>query len=128
MTMDDNLKEGLRNLQKYLMHPSPASEDSISAGLGDLCTTSVQESVANELQPGINTFRKEQKWLKISQRWRAKLEERTKMEDVVKVGRKIFVNKDEFCIAKGSDGTEVFLGLREDGTEVAVKRMTWSNY
>ena len=97
MRMDDNLKAGLRHLQKYLIRPSPASEDSISAdkellapkkkkkkkkrknkheeqnaelhnASSDLSTASVQESVANDLQPGITTFRKEQKWLKISAR------------------------------------------------------------
>ncbi|CAL8376543.1 unnamed protein product, partial [Gadus morhua 'NCC'] len=107
----------LRNLQTFLNQQSPASEESISDDVGDHSTTCVQESVGNELPPGITTVRDEHKWFKISEIWSEKLEKLSKAEAVVKVGSIIFVNKDEFCIAKGSDGTEVFLGLRQDGTE-----------
>ncbi|KAM9422215.1 uncharacterized protein ACWYII_020051 isoform 2-T3 [Salvelinus alpinus] len=69
-------------------------------------------------------------WHKVSERWRPQLEELSNIDPgkVYRLGILNLVVHPDFQIAKGSDGTEVFLGLKDDGTEVAVKRMLKSNY
>uniref|UniRef100_A0A8C2E4S5 Protein kinase domain-containing protein n=1 Tax=Cyprinus carpio TaxID=7962 RepID=A0A8C2E4S5_CYPCA len=70
------------------------------------------------------------RWNQISRRWSSKLEKLANI-DTSRTNRLpglTLVINPEFLIANGSDGTEVYLGLRDDGTEVAVKQMKKSNY
>ncbi|XP_057192299.1 uncharacterized protein LOC130555814 isoform X2 [Triplophysa rosa] len=94
--------------------------------------TSIEEtkSSVQPFTPPVENPPAERSWYSISQRWKERFQKLSIIDanQTYKIKNLTLVLSDEFKIAKGSDGTEVFLGLKDDSTEVAVKRMLKSNY
>uniref|UniRef100_A0A672NH73 Protein kinase domain-containing protein n=1 Tax=Sinocyclocheilus grahami TaxID=75366 RepID=A0A672NH73_SINGR len=118
--------------KKKKIQQEEGSQESEQQDKEDTVVTSIEES-SPSVQPftqSDETPNNPRRWHQTSCRWRSKLKKLANI-DASKTCRPpglTLVPDPEFLIAKGSDGTEVYLGLRDDGTEVAVKRMNRSNY
>ncbi len=98
----------------------------------DALVTSTEESnsSAQPFTPPDESPNISRRWHQTSRRWKSKLEKLANI-DASRTHRLpglTLIIDPEFLIANGSDGTQVFLGLKDDGTEVAVKRMNKFNY
>ncbi|KAI5089626.1 hypothetical protein C0J45_21034, partial [Silurus meridionalis] len=71
-----------------------------------------------------------ERWQKNSKKYRSKFEALLKDPDLKTLGNgKLFTcEENKYEIGSGADGTCVYIGMRDDGTEVAVKRMIKNNH
>ncbi|XP_056609508.1 serine/threonine-protein kinase/endoribonuclease IRE2-like [Triplophysa dalaica] len=156
MTLDETMKEKLQKLNTSLEDPASLSavdrqceENAVSYSTRKQMKKKQQElesmkgdrqepmtpiketnSSVQPIAPPVENSQVERRWHPISRRWNKNFQKLSKIDvnKSYRIQSFTLLLSDEFKIAKGSDGTQVFLGLRDDGTEVAVKRMLKSNY
>ncbi|XP_076138190.1 uncharacterized protein LOC143121611 isoform X3 [Alosa pseudoharengus] len=102
-----------RDLIEKLQIPKGASEATVGED------SHSENSVAPTTKPV------SQKWIQHSTRWKSQLQKLMESNTVKRVGSLIFL--EEYLIAQGSQGTGIYLGLRE-GVEVAIKRVVRANF
>ncbi|CAI5654294.1 uncharacterized protein LOC116310189 [Oreochromis aureus] len=127
MKMNQKLKEVLRSLKNYLSKPNSECEGNAASSVARNMKE-MPESASDETPFNQHEFRR----TPVSKRWKKlldKLEQdvRNGKKTVIRIGKCFYVNDSNFKINKKEKGTEVFLGLREDGTEVTIKKMSKSN-
>ncbi|KAF3836987.1 hypothetical protein F7725_004451 [Dissostichus mawsoni] len=145
MQTNEKLKEVLRRLNHNFCKQNSECGDFIGLhktkerledSKGDVFTSATSVPAAfvssSNVKPKANTTLSsiKHKGAHISKRWRETLAKLANTDDseVTRIGSMVYVDKKDFRIAMGNNGTEVFLGLRDDGTEIAIKKMTRCNY
>ncbi len=123
-------KKKKKKRKKKKTQQEVGSQESEQQDKEDTLETSIEESNSSVQPLTLENPNISRRWHQTSHRWRSKLEKLVNI-DASRTNRLpglTLVIDHEFLIANGSDGTQVFLGLRDDGTEVAVKRMIRFNY
>ncbi|XP_060719007.1 serine/threonine-protein kinase/endoribonuclease IRE1-like [Tachysurus vachellii] len=89
---------------------------------------SYQAAVPQQEDGGTEKYRK--LWVRRSVRYRETFEELLRDPEYkeLKNPKILFCTKSEYKIGSGAEGTQVYIGIRYDGTEVAVKRMLKDNH
>lgn len=97
-----------------------------------LCSLSVSFTTPHSSQAHRewNTEALKKQWHKTSQKYESKFEDLLKDPELKSLGNgKFFVcTKMKYKIGDGAEGACVYIGIREDGTELAVKRMLKDNH
>ncbi|KAM3590152.1 uncharacterized protein V6R79_004661 [Siganus canaliculatus] len=124
MQLNNHLSEFNTESEEHTAKNKKKSEKQDDAQ-SDGSTTGTDPPVAPSVESSSNM---KLKWLQRSKRWRGDLEKLVNTDESNRVQIGNMVYGKESCIARGSDGTRVFLGLRDDGTEVAIKRIVKDNY
>ncbi|KAL6477055.1 hypothetical protein MHYP_G00155540 [Metynnis hypsauchen] len=65
----------------------------------------------------------QESWYKTSKKRQEQLELLLEDPDLKKIGKLFLSTKEKYRIGNGADGTQVYVGMKADGTEVAIKRM-----